>query len=123
MGCDHAEPEIPDPPGDPDIPVLVDARIAPLVVLMRDIGPPLACEDAMQTRDTEFAFATRSDAVDFITELADFGRAGEFNVAYCRDKVRVPFPVDWVDGLVERYRRSWERSDEEAREADSSEPR
>jgi hypothetical protein len=122
-GCKHPKVEIPDPLGVSDLPFQVDTRIAPLVARMGDLGPSFACEDPLQSGAAEFVFLERSTAVDFIAELADFGRSGEFHVAYRRDEVSVLFPVEWVDGLAERYRRFWERRDVAARAAANSEPR
>jgi hypothetical protein len=87
----------------------VDAGIAPLVVQMHDCTPWFACEDLRHSGDVEFIFEVRSLAMDFLAELADFGRSGGFNVAYNRDEISIVFPIEWVDGLTERYRRFWER--------------
>jgi hypothetical protein len=123
--CDHPKIEIQDPIGPPGSRVRVDATVAPLVVAMRDEGPTLACGE--QTDDDEdeavFHFADRSDAAEFIAELGDFGRSGNFQVCYKRDHIRVFFPLVWVGGLGERYRRKWARWVEEARAALDTTPR
>jgi hypothetical protein len=123
--CDHPKVEIQDPIGPPGSRVRVDVAVAPLVVAMRDEGPTLACGE--QTGDDEdeavFHFAVRPNAADFIAELGDFGRSGNFQVYYKRDHIRVFFPLHWVGGLAERYRRKWARRVEEARPAATQEPR
>jgi hypothetical protein len=70
-----------------------------------------------------FHFADRSDAAEFIAELGNFGRWGNFQVYYKRDHIGIFFPLQWVGGLAERYRRKWARWVEEARPAATQEPR
>jgi hypothetical protein len=123
--CDHPKVEIQDPIGPPGSQVRVDVAVAPLVIAMRDEGPTLACGDQMDYDEAEavFHFADRADAARFIAELGDFGRWGNLQAYYKQDHVRVFFPLGWVDGLVERYRRKWARRVEEARLAATQEPR
>jgi hypothetical protein len=122
-GCSHAKVRIADPLGDPDTSYQVDARIAPLIVKMSDCGPWFACEDEFECGEAEFVFVWRTNAISFIGDLADFGRSDEFSVSYQRDEIGVRFPLKWVDGLVERYRRFWERRVEAARASTSSRAR
>jgi hypothetical protein len=124
--CDHPKTEIPDPLGDDGDKVLVDAAVAPLVIAMADEGPTLACgEEAHDPDESEalFDFADRSDAASFIAVLGDFGRWGSFQVSYRRDHINIMFPLGWVDGLAERYRRNRARRLEQSRQAASQKRR
>jgi hypothetical protein len=124
--CDHPKVEIDDPLSGPGSKVSVDAVVASLVVAMGDAGPSLACGEQMQEPDESeatFVFADRSEAASFIAELGDFGRSGNFEVYFKRDHIRVSFPLDWVDGLAERYRRNKARWLEEIRAAHDTVPR
>jgi hypothetical protein len=111
--CEHPRVEIPHLFGIPGCKVRVDARIAPLVAQMRDLGPSFASEQPLISGVAEFVFLDRSSAAEFM----EFDRSGEFEVYFPRDEIRVLFPVEWVDGLTERYRRYGERWAEEARGA------
>jgi hypothetical protein len=122
--CDHPKVEIPDPIGPPGSRVRVDAAVAPLAVAMWDEGPTFACGE--QTGDEDEAvlhFADRADAAEFIAELGDFGRSGNFQVYYKPDHIRIFFPLHWVGGLAGRYRRKWARWVEEARATLDTTPR